>query len=152
MDENKLKTIVEEAINKAVDPIKEDINGIKGDIDGIKEDLSGVKKDLNEVKEDLSGVKKDLNEVKEDLSGVKKDLNEVKEDLSGVKGDIDGIKGTLKDHTRKFEALSGDTEQLLDDVKGIRDEIGLWHQRDKREIDEIKKHLGLPLMSDIPNV
>ncbi len=124
MDENKLKTIVEEAINKAVDPIKEDLNGIK-------KDLSGVKKDLSGVKEDLSGVK---------------------EDLSGVKKDIDGIKGTLKDHTRKFEALSGDTEQLLDDVKGIRDEIGLWHQRDKREIDEIKKHLGLPLMSDVPNV
>ena len=54
----------------------------------------------------------------------------------------------LDDHTRRLEALSGDTEQLLTDVKGIRDEIGLWHQRDKREIDEIKVHVGLPIIPD----
>lgn len=56
----------------------------------------------------------------------------------------------LDDHTRRLEALAGDTEQLLTDVKGIRDEIGLWHGRDKREIDEIKKHVGLPIIPDSP--
>ncbi len=35
-------------------------------------------------------------------------------------------------------------------VKATHDEIGLWHQRDKRGIDEIKKHVGIPLMSDTP--
>lgn len=87
MDENKLRTIVEEVVNKAVDPIKQDL--------------------------------------------------------------VD-VKNTLKDHTRKLEALSGDMEQVLSEVKATHDEIGLWHQRDKREIDEIKKHLDLPLMSDTP--
>lgn len=101
MDENKLKTIVEEVVNKAVDPIKTD--------------LSSVKKDLNGVKEDLAGIKE-----------------------------------TQEDHTRRLEALSGDMEQVLSEVKATHDEIGLWHQRDKREIDEIKKHLDLPIMSDIP--
>lgn len=87
MDENKLRTIVEEVVNKAVDPIKQDL--------------------------------------------------------------VD-VKNTLKDHTRKLAALSGDMEQVLSEVKATHDEIGLWHQRDKREIDEIKKHLDLPLMSDTP--
>lgn len=96
MDENKLKAIVEEAINRAVEPIKED--------------------------------------------------------LSSVKEDLAGIKETQEDHTNKLEALSGDMEQVLSEVKATHDEIGLWHQRDKREIDEIKEHLNLPLQPDIPQV
>lgn len=38
---------------------------------------------------------------------------------------IDKLLGNLED---KVDALSGDVEQLHMDVKGIRDEIGLWHQ------------------------
>ena len=87
MDENRLKTIVEEVVNKAVDPIKETLA-----------------------------------------------------DHSKI----------LEDHTRRLEALSGDMEQVLSEVKATHDEIGLWHQRDKGEIDQIKKHLALPIMSDIP--
>ena len=90
MDENKLKAIVEEVVNRAVDPIKQD-------------------------------------------------LSEVKQDLSEVKGDLGGIKETQVDHTRRLEALAGDTEQLLMDVKGIRDKEGM-------------AHLDLPLVSDIPEV
>ncbi len=89
MDENKLKAIVEEVVNKAVDPIKED---------------------LNEVKE------------------------------------------TLEDHTRRLEALAGDVEQLHLDVVGIKEKESMFHSRNKREIDEIKTHLELPLMPDIPEV
>lgn len=69
---------------------------------------------------------------------------------------LDELKETLDEHGERLEriegkedALSGDVEQLLLDVKGIRDDIGLKHQRDKREIDEIKTHLGLPLMPDV---
>lgn len=69
MDGSKLKTIVEEVVNKAVDPIKKDLAGVKE---------------------------------------------------------------TLKAHTRKLDALAGDMEQVLSEVKATHDEIGLWHQRDKQ--------------------
>ena len=65
---------------------------------------------------------------------------------------LDELKETLDEHGEKIDAISGDVEQLLLDVKGIRDDIGLKHQRDKREIDEIKTHLGLPLMPDVPEL
>lgn len=79
---------------------------------------------------------------------------------------LEPIKETLEDHTKRLEALAGDVKEigedvdalrgdvntLQEDVKGVRDGIGLWHQRDKREIDEIKTHLGMPLMSDTPQV
>jgi len=89
MDENKLKAIVEEVVNKAVDPIKETLA-----------------------------------------------------DHSRI----------LEDHTKRLQALSGDMEQVLSEVKATHDEIGLWHQRDKREIDEIKTNLGMPIMPDTPQV
>lgn len=63
----------------------------------------------------------------------------------------------------KVNALSENVEQLVEqlrvelsllemDVKGIRDQIGMYHGRDKAEIDEIKTHLELPLISDISEV
>lgn len=63
---------------------------------------------------------------------------------------LEGHTKVLKDHTGRLGALAGDMEQVLVEVKATHDEIGLWHQRDKREIDELKKHSGLPLISDIP--
>lgn len=83
---------------------------------------------------------------------VNKAVDPIKDDLAGVKDDLAQIKETQEDQTNKLEALSGDMEQVLSEVKATHDEIGLWHQRDKREIDEIKKHLDLPLMPDIPQV
>lgn len=77
-------------------------------------------------------------------------LRPLHQSLDDVIKDLKEVKETQEDHTRRLDALAGDTEQLLDDVKGIRDEIGLWHKRDKREIDEIKKHLSLPIIPDRP--
>lgn len=67
----------------------------------------------------------------------------IKEELKPLEERLERVEG-------KVDASSGDVEQLIDDVKAIRDEIGLWHQRDKREIDEIKRHVGLPQIPDIP--
>ena len=53
---------------------------------------------------------------------------------------------------QKLDALTGDVMQIQDDIKGIRDQIGSGHSRNKREIYEIKTHLGLPLMPDTPEV
>lgn len=63
---------------------------------------------------------------------------------------LEPIHVKLDEHTQKLDALTGDVIKLQDDVKGIRDEIGLWHGRDKREIDEIKVHVGLPIIADAP--
>ncbi len=70
---------------------------------------------------------------------------------------LDTITKTLEDHTKKLDrledktdALSGDIESLHDDVKAIKDKTGMYHDRNKREIDEIKTHLNLPLMPDSP--
>ena len=76
--------------------------------------------------------------------------NDLKQIGQVVEEKLEPIKKTLEEHTQKLDALTSDVIQLQDDVKGVRDEIGFWHQRDKREIDEIKVHVGLPIISDSP--
>ena len=67
---------------------------------------------------DVQGFKKLLDE---SLSPIKKDLQGVKNDLHGVKEDLAGIKETQEDHTSRLEALSGDMEQVLSEVKATLD-------------------------------
>lgn len=90
---------------------------------------------------------------------VQTELKPVKKDIKNIQGDVKNVQGTLADHSKrltrleeKVDALSGDIEQLHMDVKGIRDKEGMYHSRNKREIDEIKTHIGLPLMPDTPTV
>ena len=65
---------------------------------------------------------------------------------------LEPIKETLEDHTKRLEALAGDVHNLQDQTKAIWDKVGMGHDRNKREIDEIKTHLGMPLISDVPQV
>ena len=88
----------------------------------------------------------------DDLKKIKEFQSVMNEKLDTIGRDLNEVKNTQKDHTRRLEALAGDTEQLLMDVKGIRDKEGMAHSRNKREINEIKKHLDLPIIPDAPQV
>lgn len=69
-----------------------------------------------------------------------------------IKEELKPIDNRLKRVEDKMDALSGDIEELHMDVKGIRDKEGMAHSRNKREIDEIKTHLELPLIPDTPAI
>ncbi len=75
---------------------------------------------------------------------------EVNDALEPVKKDLNELKRVVKEIEENVDAARGDIEQLHMDVKGIREKEGLFHSRNKREIDEIKTHLGMSLMPDTP--
>jgi len=90
---------------------------------------------------------------------IKEELKPIHEELKPIREALDQHTKILDQHTKQLgrledrvDATAGDVEQLLMDVKGLKDGVGFWHDRDKREIDEIKTHLGLPLMPDTPEV
>lgn len=105
---------------------------------------------LKELKELVEVVNHKIGKVETNQGIYSAQLVLIKAKQSVLNDKLDEVQKTQGEHTRRLEALAGDTEQLLTDVKGIRDEIGLWHQRDKREIDEIKVHIGLPIIPDAP--
>ena len=73
--------------------------------------------------------------------------------LKGFKNVVkEEIETALEPVHQKLDALTGDVMNLQEKTKAIWDKIALGHTRNKREIDEIKRHLDLPSMADIPEV
>lgn len=81
---------------------------------------------------------------------IKEELEPIKMDLEGIHVGLQTLDKEIKELSENVDAARGDIELLHMDVKGIRDKEGLFHSRNKREIDEIKTHLNIPLLSDIP--
>lgn len=109
--------------------------------------------DLKTIKELLEIVKQKVDTMSGHYATIhlmKEQQSVMNEKLDAISSDLGEVKETQEDHTGKLETLSGEVEEVHTKVKVIRDEIGLWHQRDKREIDEIKEHLNLPIVPDIP--
>lgn len=77
-------------------------------------------------------------------------MHVIKDQQSVMNEKLDDLQGDIKELTENVDAARGDIELLHMDVKWIRDKEGLFHSRNKREIDEIKTHLGMPLISDTP--
>lgn len=88
----------------------------------------------------------------EALKPIQDQLNDPDTGLSAINSKLNDPDTGLNRINDKLDALSGDVEQLHNDVKAIRDKEGMAHSRNKREIDEIKSRLNMPIMSDIPEV
>jgi len=79
-------------------------------------------------------------------------LHLMRDQQSVINEKLDDLKKNARELNENVDAARGDIELLHMDVKGIKDKESLYHSRNKREIDEIKTHLDIPLMSDIPEV
>lgn len=108
--------------------------------------------DIKTIKEILEIIKHKVGMVEMRQATQSSQISVMKDQQSVINEKLDEMKETQEDHTKRLEALAVDSEQLLMDIKGIRDKEGMAHSRNKREIDEIKNHLDLPLMADIPEV
>lgn len=79
-------------------------------------------------------------------------LSLMKDQQSVMNEKLDNIVSEVKEMSENVDAARGDIESIRMDVKAIREKQGMYHSRNKREIDEIKTHIGLPLMPDTPAV
>ena len=94
------------AISKILDPVREDIQGLKDDIQEFKIDVQGLKTDVRELKGDVELLKGDVQELKGDVALLKGDVQELKGDVALLKGDVQELKGDvqeLKERVRKIE-------------------------------------------------
>ncbi len=55
----------------------------------------------------------------------------------------------LEEHTDKIDALTAEAQDIHQQTGAIWDKISLTYERNKREIDEIKDHLGLAKLPHI---
>ena len=106
--------------------------------------------DLKKIKEILEIVNNKVGKLETHVSLHSSTMHVIKDQQSVINQKLDKIESDVKEVSENVYATRGDIEQLHLDVKGIRDQEGMMHSRNKREIDEIKTHLGLPLMPDTP--
>ncbi|MBI2314622.1 hypothetical protein HYU93_00990 [Candidatus Daviesbacteria bacterium] len=106
-------------------------------------------RDLKDVVE-LIKHKVDNIQVFQDASS--ENIHLMKEQQSLMNEKLDNLEQNVKKIQENVDAARGDIESLHMDVKGIREKESLFHSRNKREIDEIKTHLDIPLIPDTPQI
>ena len=106
--------------------------------------------DLKKIKELLEIVGNKVGKLETHVSVHSATMHLIKDQQSVMNDKLDDLKVDIKELTENVDAARGDIEHLHMDVKGIREKEGLFHSRNKREIDEIKTHLDLPLMPNTP--
>lgn len=116
------------------------------------DDLKRIKELLEIVNNKVGKLETHISVPTSTMHVIKDQQSVMNEKLDGLEGGIKTVKEQVKEMSENVDAARGDIESLHLDVKAIKEKQGLFHSRNKREIDEIKTHLGLPLMSDNPTV
>lgn len=113
--------------------------------------------DLKKIKELLEIVNNKVGKLEAHVSihtstmhVIKDQQSVMNEKLDNLQEDVDNLNTGTKEISENIDAARADIENLHMDVKGIRDKEDMMHSRNKREIDEIKTHVGLSLMPDTP--
>lgn len=106
--------------------------------------------DLKKIKEILEIVNNKVGKLETHVSLHSTTMHLIKDQQSVMNEKLDDLKKEVREMSENVDAARGDIESLHMDVKGIRDKEGLFHSRNKREIDEIKTHLEMPLIPDTP--
>lgn len=78
--------------------------------------------------------------------------DDLKTILTSIQNDVKDIQATqskqtkiLDEHSDKLDALLGDMIDVQASTKATYDLVKATHENNRREIDEIKEHLGLPI-------
>jgi archaellum component FlaC len=65
-----------------VTSIRDDINGVRGEINGVRDDINGVRGEINGVRDDINGVRGEINGVRDDINGVRGDINGLRDEIN----------------------------------------------------------------------
>lgn len=99
-----------------------------GKLQPIKEDLAGVKEDLAEVKEEQKKIKEDLAEVKEEQKRMKDDLQDVKNEVhrinlyqeNVIQPRLETIKSCYTDTYNRYKSDADRMEAALTDIELLK--------------------------------
>lgn len=82
--ENRIAIGIGELVTNHIQPLKNDVDGLKVELRSLGEDVNQLKFDSSFLRNDLDQVKIDMHEVKQDAGILKKDMRKVKKDLTGT--------------------------------------------------------------------
>ena len=129
---------LEKIIKEAIRPLKDMVEVVKHKIGRMESGKEAQSTSLYLMREQQSVMNEKLDKVVNKVDALSKDVEALKKDVKEVQENVD--------------AARGDIESMHMDIIAIKETEGLFHSRNKREIDEIKTHLNLPLIPDTPAI
>lgn len=111
-----------------------------------------VENEIRELKDIVEIIKHKVDTSQIFLMSTTENIKLMKEQQSIINEKLDNLTKETKELREDVDAARGDIELMHMDVKGIKEKESLFHSRNKREVDEIKTHLGMPLIPDVPAV
>ncbi len=117
------------AISNLIEPLREDIQGLKTDVQGLKAEMQ-------EVKADVQGLKAEMQEVKADMQGLKADVQRLDTDMQEVKVRVKKIELTQENEVLpRLNTIESCYTSTYDRYKDSVEE----HESMKQDIDILKK-------------
>ena len=93
LEKQDIQTIAE-IFHSSMNPIKEELQNVKGEVLGLKEQVQDVQSEVQEVKGQVQGVQSEVQEVKGQVQGIEGKARE-------LEGHVQGIRLTLENETNK---------------------------------------------------
>lgn len=93
LEKQDIQTIAE-IFHSSMNPIKEELQNVKGEVLGLKEQVQDVQSEVQEVKGQVQGVQSEVLELKEQVQGIEGKARE-------LEGHVQGIRLTLENETNK---------------------------------------------------
>lgn len=73
-------------------------------------------------------------------------LEPIKQTLNEHSEKLDTLTTTVEEHGEKIDILIAESHDTHELVRGVHDVVKGRYEKNKREIDEIKQHLNLPII------
>ena len=93
LEKQDIQTIAE-IFHSSMNPIKEELQNVKGEVLGLKAQVQDVQSEVQEVKGQVQGVQSEVQEVKGQVQGIEGKARE-------LEGHVQGIRLTLENETNK---------------------------------------------------
>lgn len=93
LEKQDIQTIAE-IFHSSMNPIKEELQNVKGEVLGLKEQVQDVQSEVQELKGQVRGVQSEVLELKEQVQGIEGKARE-------LEGHVQGIRLTLENETNK---------------------------------------------------
>jgi chromosome segregation ATPase len=112
LEKQDIQTIAE-IFHSSMNPIKEELQNVKGEVLGLKEQVQDVQSEVQEVKEQVQGVEGEVRELKEQVQGVEGEVRE-------LKGQVQGVQSEVLELKEQVHGVEGKARELEGHVQGIR--------------------------------
>lgn len=140
MSDKELLSAISDIVEAKLEPIKQDIHGLKEEVGSLKEDVSGLKEEVGSLKEDVSGLK-------EDVSGLQKNVGSLTSRMDSLEKEVRRnsilLENEVLPRVRTIEKIYVDSSKIFMEkaaqIDSMQDDIDIMKVVIQEHSEKLKK-------------